>query len=67
MLNSAEDEFLPGNKQQITDEYSFLAQFSCVKFSMLMNILAFSYLSAEEISCSAELSMKFFITSRPGE
>ena len=31
MLNSAENEILPGNKQQITNKYSgFLAQFSRV-------------------------------------
>ena len=42
MLNSAEHEILPANKQQITDKYSFAVVFllslaEC-KFSMLMNV-----------------------------
>ena len=75
MFNSAEHEICPANKSQITNNCnSFLLNITehenfsankhenanyCWKFHM-----AFSYLLAEKISCSAELSMKkiFFIT-----
>ena len=40
--------------------------FSANKYEKCQLLLAFSYLSAEKISCSAELSMKkSFITSGP--
>ena len=42
-------------------------KFSLIDMKMPTILLAFSYLFAEKIACSAELSMKkSFITSRPG-
>ena len=66
MLNSAENEILPANKQQITDKYSCFLLSSAV----CEIIYAYEYeianirkaekmlCSAEKISCSAEVSMK---------
>ena len=62
MLNSTEHEIFHANKCQITiNAKFFLAEHSWAEQELL---LAFSYLLAEKISCSAELSMKkSFITS----
>ena len=58
MLNSAEPEICPAYKSQIIN--------NCKFFLAEQLFLAFSYLLAEKISCSAELSMKIrFITSWP--
>ena len=48
-LNSTEHEFFHANKSQITNN---------AKFFLAELLLAFSYLIAEKISFSAELSMK---------
>ena len=63
MLNSAEHEICHANKSQITNNckcfFANIAEheiFSANKYENLL--LAFSYLLAEKISCSAKLSMK---------
>ena len=66
MLNSAEHEIFSANKPQITNNCkSFLLNlaehenFSANKYENANYcLLAFSYLLAGKISCSAELSMK---------
>ena len=63
MLNSAEHEIIDANKSQITNNAKFcLAKQLSMKISLLINMkmptMAFLYLLAEKISCSAELSMK---------
>ena len=75
MLNSAEHEVCPANKSQsiincnfclrnITEHKNISANIYEKKSQLL---LAFSYLLAEKISCSVELSMKKFITPGPGQ
>ena len=68
MLNSAENEIFPAYKSQITNNCKFFL--AIINFSAIINMkmptTAFSYLLAEKISCSAELSMKkSFIALRP--
>ena len=73
MLNLAEHKILPANKEQITDKCRcfLLSQaeyeiFSAYEYEKCQLMLAFSYLSADKILCSAELSMKTrFITKGP--
>ena len=74
MLNSAEHEICLANKSQLThNSQFFLAKYSwawkclCNKYensNYCWHFLAFSYLLAEIISCSAEYSMKRFIIHR---
>ena len=73
MLDSAEHEICPANKSQITNnckfflaKHSWAWKFLCKLIWKCQLLLGFSYLLAEKISCSAELSMKkCFITSGP--
>ena len=72
MLNSADHEILNAYKYKNIKKFSFFqaqisleCYFSCshVKMPTTVGILAFM---SRKISCSAELSKKFFITSGPG-
>ena len=58
MLNSAEHEICPTNKhiKLQTTANSFLRNIA--EHEIFQLLLAFSYLLAEKMSCSAELSMK---------
>ena len=76
MLNSAEHEVCPANKSQRINKCNFCLRniaehknISANKYekSQLHVLLVFSYLLAENISCSVELSMKKIITSGPGQ
>ena len=72
MLNSAEHEFCPANKSQITNNCNFVKNiaehenFSANKYENANYCWHFHiFLLAEKFSCLAELSMKSFITSGP--
>ena len=65
MLNSAENEFCPANKSQITNNSIFFLEniaehenFSANKYENANYCWHFHILLAERFSCSAELSMK---------
>ena len=68
MLNLAEHDIFHANYFQITYNFQFFLAKPSWAWTFFTNENAnFTYLSAENVSCSDELSMKSFITSGPDQ